>query len=351
MHSPHVVRIPARRNTSELHGHPCAGTVGRALLAAAIILLSLLPLTVLADPDVPDALEVRSVIACHDLLEEDDMAVAVHYNIDYSVTGEPSDSAQDLFLVRLLDGATQLGVVRPYPYFNDGYSQGIVLLYWDAADAPTWEDEYTVRIQGTPAAWGTPPETNFTLGASSYSGVDGDTANQQALYDWMVDALEDLETNWTTSLLDHYEEGAVLNETGQSYMTGAVPGLQGLCPDLFWIRSSAIDTTPRTWGTGQADAYEARYAGTWVGDAMDGAADLFGVPAQLIGSILFVLLPFVLIMVLCERSFFTSTPALIALPLLMAMGALMGFFSMAFFAICVICFVLLIGYVLFFRTS
>lgn len=347
----HLPRIPTRRSASELHGHSFPGAVGRALLAAGILILLLIPLPALADPAVPDALEVRGVIACRDLLEADDMAVAVHYNIDYSITGEPSDSAQDLFLVRLLDGATQLGVTRPYPYYNDGYSQGIVLLYWSAADAPTWEDEYTVRIQGTPAAWATPPEENFTLGDSSYSGVSGQAPNQQALYDWMVDAIEDLETNWTVSLLEHTEEGAVLNETGQSYMTGAIPGLQSLCPGLFWIRSSTIDTTPRTWGTGQADLYAARYDGTWVGDAMDGVADLFGVSAQLIGSILFVLIPFIFIMVISERRFFTSTPALIALPLLMAMGALMGFFSMAAFAICVVCFVLFLGYVLFFRTS
>lgn len=305
----------------------------------------------LADPDDPDALEIRDVIACRDLVEEDDMAVAVHYNILYDPTAEPAETAQELFLVRVLDGVDQLGVVRPYPYYNDGYDQGIVVLYWSAADAPTWEDEYTVRIQGTPAAWGTPPVTNFTLGSSSYSGLDGQAANQQALYLWMVDAVESLESNWTVSLLEHTDEGAILNETGQSYMTGAVPGLRSLCPGLFWIQSTAIDTTPRTWGTAQADLYAARYDGTWVGDAMDGAADLFGVSAQLIGSILFVLIPFILIMVVSERTFYTSTPALIALPLLMAMGALMGFFSMAFFAICVICFVLFLGYVLFFRTS
>lgn len=299
----------------------------------------------------PDALEIRDVLACRDLIEDEDMAVAVHYNILYDPTAEPADTAQDLFLVRVLDGVDELGVVRPYPYYNNGYDQGIVLLYWSAADAPTWEDEYTVRIQGTPAAWATPPETNFTLGTSSYSGLDGQSANQQALYDWMVDAVASLETNWSVSLLESTSEGAILNDTGQSYMTGAIPGLQTLCPDLFFIRSMDMDTTPRTWGTGQADAYEARYAGTWVGDAMDGAADLFGVSAQLIGSILFVLIPFILIMVISERAFYTSTPALIALPLLMAMGALMGFFSMAFFAICVTCFVLFLGYVLFFRTS
>jgi len=306
---------------------------------------------VLADPDVPDALEIRDVIACRDLVEEDDMAVAVHYNILYDPTAEPADTAQDLFLIRVMDGAAQLGVVRPYPYYNNGYDQGIAVLYWSSADAPTWEDEYTVRIQGTPAAWATPPEANFTLGSSSYSGLDGQTANQQALYNWMVEAIADLETNWTVSLLDHTTEGAILNETGQSYITGAVPGLQALCPDLFWVRSVDMDTTLRDWGTDQADAYEARYAGTWVGDSMTAAGDLFGVSPQLVGSILFVLIPFILVMVISERAFYTSTPALIALPLLMAMGALMGFFSMAFFAIAVICFVLFLGYVLFFRTS
>lgn len=277
--------------------------------------------------------------------------VAVHYNIDYSITGEPAETARDLFLVRLLDGATQLGVTRPYPYYNDGYDQGIVALYWSAATAPDWGDEYTVRIQGTPAAWGSPPVTNFTLGSASYSNVSGPTANRQALYDWFVTAIEALEANWSVSLLDHTESGAILNATGQSYLTAAITGLSALCPQLFWVQETSMDTGARSWGTGQADLYAARYDGTWVGNAMIAAGSLFGVSPQLVGSILFVLVPFILIMVLSERKFFTSTPALIALPLLMAMGALMGFFSMAFFAIAVICFVLFLGYILFFRTS
>lgn len=305
----------------------------------------------LADPDPPDALEARSAIACRDLLETGDMLVAVHYNILYDPTAEPADTAETLFMVRLLDGVDQLGVVTPYPYYNDGYDMGIVALYFDAASALTWEEPYQVRLQGTPLAWATPPETTFVLGPSSYSGVSGQTANRQALYDWMIDAIEDLESNWVVTLLERTDGTAILDATGQNYMTGAVPGLQALCPQLFWVQSSSMDSTPRTWGTGQADIYAARFDGTWVGDGMDAVADLLSVTPQLIGGLFFVLIPFVLLVILCERLFNTSTPALILLPLLMAMGTLLGFLSMLVFALVVVCFVLFLGYVLFFRTS
>jgi len=306
---------------------------------------------VLADPAVPDSLEIVDAIVCRDLLETGDFFVAVHYNILYDPTAEPTDTAEELFLVRLMDGADELGVVRPYPYFNDGYDQGIVGLYFDAAEGLVWESPYTVTLQGTPAAWATPPSTSFVLGPSSYSGLSGQTANQQALYEWMVDAVESLESNWSVTLLETSEEGSILDETGQTYMTAAIPGLQALCPQLLWIGSTSMDTEPRTWGTAQADLYASRFDGTWVGDGMDAVADLLHVDAPLIGGLFFVLIPFILTIIAAEKWFATSTPALICLPLLLAMGALLGFLPLAVFALIVICFVLFLGYILFFRTS
>lgn len=306
---------------------------------------------VLADPDDPDSLSVLDAIAVRDLLEEDDLFVAVHYLILYDPTAEPADTAEELFLVRLMDGAAELGVVRPYPYYNNGYDQGIAGLYFSAAEALVWETAYTITIQGTPAAWATPPSTSFILGPSSYSGLDGQTGNRQALYEWMVDAVESLESNWAVTLLETSEAGSILDETGQTYLTAAIPGLAALCPQLLWIGSAEMDTTARTWGTGQADAYAARFDGTWVGDGMESVADLLHCEPTLIGGFIFVLLPFLAVIVMAEKWFNTSTPALLCLPLLLAMGALLGFLPLAVFALVVISFVLFLGYVLFFRTS
>lgn len=328
----------------------CVAKVGRGCAAAAILLLSLAA-PVLADPDAPDTLEVVDAVVLQDLLEADDFCVFVHYNILYDPTAEPADAADDLFLIRLMDGATELGVVSPYPYYNDGYDQGIAALYFDAATALTWEEPYTVEITGSPFAWATPPSTSLVLVESLYSGVDGQSENQDVLYDWAIAALEALETNWSVTLLESSEEGMILDETGQTYMTGAVPGLQALCPQLFWIKSESMDVTPRTWGTGQADLYEARFDGTFIGDGMDAVADLLHCSPQLLGGIVFVLVPFILTIILAERVFRTSTPALVTLPLLLAMGALLGFLPMAAFALIVIVFVLFIGYILFFRTA
>ncbi len=328
----------------------CVARLGRAVAAAAIALLSLAA-PVLADPDAPDTLEVVDAVVLQDLLEADDFCVFVHYNILYDPTAEPTDSARDLFLIRLMDGATELGVVSPYPYYNDGYDQGIAALYFDAATALTWEEPYTIEVRGSPFAWATPPSTSLVLVESLYSGVNGQSENQDVLYDWAIDALEALETNWSVTLLESSEEGMILDETGQTYMTGAVPGLQALCPQLFWIKSESMDVEPRTWGTAQADLYAARFDGTFVGDGMDGLADLLHCTPQLLGGIVFVLIPFILTIILSERVFSTSTPALITLPLLLAMGALLGFLPLAAFALVVICFVLFIGYILFFRTA
>lgn len=302
-----------------------------------------------AEPDVPDTIEVADAYAFRDLLEDGDVLVAVRYNIDYSVTGEPSQPVDDLYLIRLMDDSTEEGSVSPYPYYNDGYGQGITALYWSATDAPDWGGAYTVEIQGSPAAWATPPSDSLSLG--SWSAVSGQEANQQALTDWMVAAVQELETNWSVTLLESTDAGTVLNDTGTSYITSAISGIKSLCPELVYIRSSEMDTTTRDWGTDQADLYAARFDDTWVGDGLDSVSDLLGVTPQLIGGLMFVLLPFILLVIFCEKVFLTSTPALIALPLLMGMSSLLGFFSMFVFAIAVVCFVLLIGYVLFFRTA
>lgn len=299
--------------------------------------------------DPPDTLEIRGAAAFRDLLETGDMLVAVHYNIDYSITGEPSDTARDLFLIRLMEGADELGVVTPYPFYNDGYDQGIAALYWSAADAPAWEGTYMVRIQGNPAAFASPPSVSQAL--STWSGVEGQGPNQQALHDWMVSAIQSLESNWSVTLLEASDSGYIVNATGHAYITGAIPGIQQLCPSLFWIAQQTMDTSTREWGTAQADLYAARFDDTWVGNGLGATADLLHVSPQFLGGMLFVLVPFIAAIIFSEKVFFTSTPALILLPLLMGMAALMGFFSMAVLALAVICFVLLIGYVLFFRTS
>jgi len=302
---------------------------------------------------VPDTLEIVDVYVVRDLLEEDDFFVAVHYNIDYSVTGEPTQTAEDLFVIRLLsdDGAEQLGAVSPYPFYNTGYSQGLAGLYFDSDESLSWGTSYIVNIAGNPAWYGTPPTISYSLTGGDYSGLDGQAANQAALATFLIGVFEDLETNWSTTLLERTDVGTVLDETGQTYASAAVPGLQALCPDIYFVRAVTADYSERDWGTDQADLYAARYDDTWVGDGMSAIADLFHVEEQLLGGILFVFLPLILVMILCNRLFFDSTPALIAAPLIMACGAVMGFFSFGVYAVAVICYALFIGYVLFFRTS
>jgi len=327
--------------------------VGRAIAVAAIAVCIIGTPVFAADPDSPDTLSVVDVIACRDLQEEDDLLVAVHYNIDYSVTGEPSQTAQELFIIRLFssDGSTLHGAVQPYPFYNDGYSQGVAGLYFPAADGLVWNTAYIVQIAGNPAHYASPPSVNHALDGGDYSGFDGQEDNRAALYQWVIDSAEDLESNWTATLLEHTDVGTILDETGQTYYAGAIPGLQALCPQCFYIEALTVDYTERDWGTDQADEYAARYDDTFIGDGMDAIADLFEVEAQLLGGILFVLFPTVFLIIMSFRWFSDSTPALIGAPCIMAMGALMGFFSMGVFAVAGLCYAIFIAYVLFFRTS
>jgi len=326
--------------------------------AAAVAVLSCIVLTapgivLAADPASPDTLEFCDVVVCRDLLEEDDFFVGVHYNILYDPTEEPSQTAQQLFTIRLLsaDGETQLGAVQPYPYYNTGYDQGAAGLYFDADEALVWSTAYILQIAGNPAYYAAPPSVNHALAGDDYSGMDGQEDNQVALYTFIVATAEALETNWSTTLLERTDIGTVLDEVGQTYFSAAIPGLQSLCPQVYFIQALTMDYTERDWGTDMADTYAARYDGTFVGDGMSAIAGLFDVEPQLLGGIIFVLIPLLAVMVMCLRWFHDTTPALIAAPLIMACGALLGFFSMGVFAVAGLCCALFAGYVIFFRTS
>ena len=58
-----------------------------------------------------------------------------------------------------------------------------------------------------------------------------------------------------------------------------------MAPDLFELQVEDPDYTDRTWTGNQSATYRGRLTGTWIGNAIQGVADLFGMQFHFIASI------------------------------------------------------------------
>lgn len=320
-------------------------------ITLAILILTGMARTVLADPADPDRLQVRSLIVTRHNVEADDFLVAFDYNIEYASL--PDDPADDTYIFRLMsvNATSQMGSVVPYPYFNDGYNHGLSGFYFSAADAPTWGEEYVLRICGNPAFFADPPELNFTLTTDDYSTAANQTASQAVLADYVVDVIEGLEIQYDTTLTAQMESDTILNGVGEAYVRGALPGVQVLAPSLAFIQSVPVVYDTRTWQTTQATTYEQRYDGTSFSRALNSIGGFMG---GIDGSMVFAsffLVGGVGAIGASAIMFRTATHGLIAAALILLVGTLLGAVPMALTAIIALVAALLVGYLLFFRSS
>lgn len=280
------------------------------------------------------------------------MCVVVQYQWSY-IAAPPAEPANQIFLIRLMsvDGLTQLGAVTPYPYYDDGYGQGIVALYFDAASAPTWGLSYIVQLTGNPALYPTPPTVNRQLLSGDYSGFADQQGNQAAMASLVVDILEVLESDWATALLASSAAGIITTETGEEYLVNAIPGSPGMVPSLFYVSSSSPVYDRTTWTNAQATIYEDRFAGSWVGHAVNSAGGLVGIDGRLAATLLFTLIPFLVMMWLCQKWFARTQPALIGGVSLLGCGTLLGMLDMFWIAMMTIGWAMYLGYVLFLKAA
>lgn len=322
------------------------------IISALIIALSLVGLvsqSVWADPTVPTNLQFESTKVFHNLIEDDDFLLVLHYNIHYN-TDQPDTPANKLFTFRLLDtdGIDYLGSVVPYAYYNSGYDQGCAAFYFPKDEAPDWEGAYIVRISGNPEYWSTPPLTSHTLTLSDYSQLETQAENQTLLGNYVLDIALDLEINWSTTLLYNADLGVVLNSTGETYFRGAIPGLQAMAPQLFAVQTTTPQYTEEGWTQAQGNAYGQRFAGTWVQKSLDTIGDMFSIKWNVIpGMIIFGVI--IAMAIWCQMKYGNIKPVPIAGDILIVGGTVLGWMAPAIMAISTIFLVLFTGYVWFFR--
>ncbi|GEM_PF-6568392 len=225
------------------------------IFSVLLLLIVLFPLPALAVA-APDLMEIQDVEVFRHLLEDDDYLVIITYNIEYTVL--PSETADNLFIIRLMDGVTELGSNMPYPYINYGYGIGCMSLYWDAATAPTWGTLYDVRLEGNPLMFAPPlAPIIYTLQAGDFVASTDPDVQKTFLASRIRSIADDMQTLFGAGyeMLDSTDSGTYLSALGEYYFYGAVPGIQVMCPELFILQKTTPEWEDRDWGDPQVDVF------------------------------------------------------------------------------------------------
>jgi hypothetical protein len=117
-----------------------------------VLLVSGIPVYAqIAEPD--SVFGVQQIEAYRSVKELNDTLFLVLGRIEYTVPPTVYDAGQ-AFIVRLMDGAVELGTTSFYAYHNDGYDLGFCSIYFSADDVAslpvTWGGGYSISIEGNP---------------------------------------------------------------------------------------------------------------------------------------------------------------------------------------------------------
>lgn len=317
------------------------------LLVVAINLVGffLCPQVALADPAAPDALQILDVEVFRHLVEDDDYLMVFLFNIEYA--SPPDDPANDLFMFRMTSGTTTIGDSLPYTYGMDGYQYGISGMYFPSSGSATWGSLYTVRIDGNPAVWVSPPTVSYTMLATDYSSASGQADNRSELSAWIVNAVQDLEVNWSVpgELITITNIGTILTAEGQHYMLGAIPGLMAMAPSIFAIKYHDVEWPDATWSDDRAADTEARFDDTTLEKFQESLTNAFGGVDSVYITTVITIIGVLVLMALSFRKWGTTEPVYGLVPLVLLLGSKIDFFPWELYGLFVFACAAYIGYI------
>lgn len=272
------------------------------------------------------------------LITSGDVCVYGKYNIPYATI--PTDAkADEAFIFRLIgtDNSTELGSVGPYVYFFDGYNLGVFSFYFESAISAnfTWESAYILRISENPALFDAPTYYDYVIPlANTYTSASTQADNQVDMAVRIIAMANDLEAEYTSyTFLEQSAGGTVLSApTGATYFRGAIPGLQLMAPRLFLLQPVDMDVSSVNWTTDQAEAYQERFDGTWVGASENATAIRFGVERPMLMALGAGLPACLGLIIVSQKKFKKTEPGLIACAIVLILLFVMGWIPTAIFA-------------------
>jgi len=287
--------------------------------------------------DTPDSTpSVSNLHINRQLLTETDILIYGDYDIPYA-TPPPSVFADKAFSFQLIstDNETELGVVTPYVFFDNGYNEGVFGLYFSSMATAniTWGEPYIIRIAQNPSQFASPTKVDYVIPTNVYTSANTTTDNQLELSINILAAASRLEQIHTSyELVEGAAGGTVLTSpSGETYFRGAIYGLQAMAPELFMVQVLDYDTSYRTWTTAYSDNLTNRFETTWVGASENVTASQFGVTKQTGMGVIPLILSIGAVIV-SSMKWRKAEPGLIFSALVLIGALLMGWLAPAIFA-------------------
>jgi len=274
--------------------------VGRYLapkfLALVLALVLLLPGTVSAQA-APDDLTILSVQGYTGALEDDDLLLVVHYDIEYA--SPPSQLVSDTFIGRFLVDTTDKNSTELFPFSQRGYNEGVFAFYWTALEATSDSVEYNnpnsetyiIRLQSKPGALpgGVPAVNSSTITWRTRLELRTDIiALAEALQgdpDWVTEDLSLIVTGDQTQF----------TSDGEEYFATVIPRLASMEPSLFESAVTILLPVTRTPTNSYAEDLDNFWVGYWVDENLGNIADNFQMSLVVVKTVL----AFIAMLIVC----------------------------------------------------
>ena len=265
-------------------------------LALMVAIVLLLPGTV-SGQAAPDDLIVLSVQGYTGALEDDDLLLVVHYDIEYA--SPPSQLVSDMFIGRFLVGTIDKNSTELFPFSQRGYNQGVFSFYWTALQATTDsveynnpnDEDYVIRLQGKPGVFpgGVPAINTSTITWRTRLELRTDIiALAQALQgdaDWVTEGLSLIVTGDQTQF----------TSDGEEYFATVIPRLASMEPALFESAVKILLPVTRTPTNTYKDDLDDFWVGYWVDTNLQSIADNFQMSLVVVKTFL----AFVAMLIVC----------------------------------------------------
>jgi len=269
-----------------------------------------------ADLNAPDTVEVQEVRCWQHMLEPNDVLMVARFKVYYgNLTAQPYQGIDKTFTFTYMDSYGNVtGNETAYPFYNFGYSLGLVAFYWtgDDEDKPEWGDLGNVTITGTDL-FVSPPTATLTLTSADWTEGTQPSSQREDLRQWLINALIFMEVDWNSwavaqgytdrqvSLTAAVAGGAytVASPTGEAYLGLTIPNITSMCNLLFMSQTLVITHTERDWTLAQQSIFEEIHADDPIGAAKEGIGELMGGVSGIWASTMIVLAGCIFIIVLC----------------------------------------------------
>jgi len=320
------------------------------MLAVGLVLGLAMPVFAIDDPEV---LQVNAVWVYRNCMEDGDQLYLIDYTLDYDPDSDPltddnpDENITEAYLVRLMNGAAELGSTAPHAYYDEGYDRGVIALYFSAAEAPAWEGAYTMILVGNPTlAWGAdPPETSvgdFDLWQDWPISTTQEILASRIL--WLADQLE---LAWAVDMIETTASGSRLTDYGESYFVNVIPDLRTMAPSAFVGQIIQPEVEKREFTEDYSDDLAASVVGTPLD--LTPLADAFDLSREVVTTVLYYAAVVIFLALLVTKIKNYKPAILMTIPCIiggafvgvpLVITVLAGFFSL-----------ILIAYILFYQKS